>query len=382
MKKIGIMSMQRIYNYGSFLQAYGLKKLIEDIDDDAKVSFVDYQPGTPLVASDTNEPTGIKRVLYKLKEYNEVDSSLKNKVKFFNHKRTYAKRFFPMLEITTERKDSSGLDLLVIGSDEVFNCVQSNTNVGYATDLFGRNTKAKEVVSYAGSFGNTTLEKIEEYGIRNELKKDFSKFKAVSVRDKNSLQIVNELGINNAVLNVDPVLAYDYMNLEKKIPDKRLYKEKYMIVYGYSGRLSKKENDVLKEYARENQLKILCFGGVQGCCDEFIDCTPFELLAYFRDAEHIVTDTFHGTIFSIINKRSFATIIRKSIGNSYGNEEKLGFLLDIFNLSSQRIDKINMSKLDEVLNYPINYDVVFDELDRRRIDTDRYLRSTIIYSTP
>lgn len=377
MKNIGIMSMQRIYNYGSFLQAYGLKKLIEDIDADAKVSFVDYQPGAPLIKSESNEPTGIKRVLYKLKEYNEVDSSLKNKVKFFNHKRTYAKRFFPMLEITTERKDTSGLDLLVIGSDEVFNCVQSNTNVGYATDLFGRNTKAKEVVSYAGSFGNTTLKKIEEYGIRNELKKDFSKFKAVSVRDKNSLQIVNELGINNAVLNVDPVLAYDYMNLEKQIPEKRLYDKKYMIVYGYSGRLNKEENDVLKEYARENQLEILCFGGVQGCCDEFIDCTPFELLAYFRDAEYIVTDTFHGTIFSLINRKKFATIIRKSVGNSYGNEEKLGFLLDLFGVSAQRMDTVTQAALNEVLSNNIDYTFVFEELKRRRNDANEYLNLTI-----
>src|SRR5699024_454633 len=101
----------------------------------------------------------------------------------------------------------------------------------------------------------------------------------------------------------DPVLAYDFMTLEKKIPSKKLYDEKYIIVYGYSGRLSDDENQVLKQYAKEKQLKILCFGGVQGCCDEFIDCDPFELLAYFRDAEFILSDTFHGSIFSIINRK-------------------------------------------------------------------------------
>lgn len=377
MKKIGIMSMQRIYNYGSFLQAYGLKKLIETIDNDISVTFVDYKPGKPLVKTDIKEPTGAKRVLYKLKEYNDVDSSLKNKIKFFNHKRTYAKRFFPILEITNDRKDSTGLDVLVIGSDEVFNCVQSNTNVGYSGDLFGRNSKAKKVISYAGSFGNTTLKKIEAYGVRDELMNDFSKFKAVSVRDNNSFQIVKNLGVKSPVLNVDPVLAYDYMNLESQIPDNRLYQEKYMIVYGYSGRLSKEENEVLKQYAKEHSLKILCFGGVQGCCDEFIDCTPFELLAYFRDAESIVTDTFHGTIFSIINKKSFATIIRKSVGNAYGNEEKLSFLLDLFGISPQRIDTVNSSKLKEVLDNKIDYKLVFDELDNRRKDTKEYLKASI-----
>ena len=377
MNKIGIMSMQRIYNYGSFLQAYGLKKMLETVSKNSTVTFIDYEPGIPLVKTDRVEPTGVKRVLSKLKEYNDVEASFKNKVKFFNHKRTYGKRFFPLLGITEERKDAEGLDLLVIGSDEVFNCVQSNTNVGYSTDLFGRNTKAKEVISYAGSFGNTTLKKIEEYNIREELTKDFSEFKAVSVRDNNSFEIVKALGVENPSLNIDPVLAYDYMTLEKDIPKNRLYQSKYMIVYGYSGRLNDQENNILKKYAKENGLKILCFGGVQGCCDEFIDCTPFELLAYFRDAEYIVTDTFHGTIFSIINKKKFGTIIRKSIGNSYGNEEKLGFLLDLFGLSSQRMDTVTKVDLNNILENNINYDKVFEELDRRRKDTFDYLKNVV-----
>ena len=48
MKKIGIMSMQRIANYGSFLQAYALKQLIEELD--CKVEFVDYHVGQPVIA--------------------------------------------------------------------------------------------------------------------------------------------------------------------------------------------------------------------------------------------------------------------------------------------------------------------------------------------
>ena len=47
MKKVGIMSMQRIANYGSFLQAYALKKLIEELD--CKVEFVDYHVGRPVI---------------------------------------------------------------------------------------------------------------------------------------------------------------------------------------------------------------------------------------------------------------------------------------------------------------------------------------------
>lgn len=378
MKKIGIMSMQRIYNYGSFLQAYGLKKLIEGLDEENEVSFIDYKPGTPLIYSDSEKSTQVQRILKKLKEYSDVDANVVNKLRFFNHKRTYAKRFFPVLGVTKNRNEStSNLDYLVIGSDEVFNCVQANTNVGYSRDLFGHKTEAKTVISYAGSFGNTTLEKIENYNIKKFLEEDFSKFKKVSVRDGNSMEIVKSLGVENPILNIDPALAFDYMTLENKIPEKRLFKDKYMIVYGYSGRLTKEENSVLIDYAAKNNLKILCFGGVQGCCDKFIDCTPFELLAYFRDAESIVTDTFHGTIFSIINKKSFATIIRKSSGESYGNEEKLGFLLELFSLTEQRIYGVTKENLKSVLNNAIDYQFVFKELKKHRAQAIEYLNRSI-----
>lgn len=377
MKKVGIMSMQRIYNYGSFLQGYALKKLIENLDSEIQVSFVDYIAGEPLISPQSIKKNGLMRNITKLKEYNNVNSSLKNKIIFFNHKRTYAKRFFPLLGITDEKNNNTNLDVLVIGSDEVFNCVQSNINVGYSRDLFGHNSNAKKIISYAGSFGNTTLSKIKNHNIFDNLSNDFSEFDAVSVRDSNSYQIVKELGVKDPVLNVDPAIAYDYMNLEKSIPKNRLYKEKYIIVYGYSGRLNLEENKILKEYAKKRKLKILCFGGVQSCCDEFIDCNPFELLAYFRDAEAIITDTFHGTIFSIINNKQFGTIIRKSINNTYGNEEKLGFLLDFYGLSNQKIID-NIDLIDEILENDIDYLTVNKKLQIERENSYEFLKKNII----
>ena len=97
MKRVGIMSMQRIYNYGSSLQAYGLKRLIEGITDDARVSFVDYRPGAILVYRGVKAPTSrLRRAVSKVMEYNEVAAPLRDKLTFFNHKRSYGKRYFPV----------------------------------------------------------------------------------------------------------------------------------------------------------------------------------------------------------------------------------------------------------------------------------------------
>jgi hypothetical protein len=375
---VGIMSMQRIFNYGSSLQGYGLRRLIEGLADDVNVSFVDYEPG-PILVQDTSAKapsSKVGRVLSKVREYNQVDARLTDRLRFLNHKRTYGARNFPKLGITPQPNHDLHLDVQVIGSDEVFNCVQSNTNVGYSRDLFGHDSPAGKVISYAGSFGNTTLEKLEAFGIRGDLEQDFARFAAISVRDENSARIVEALTGERPRVNVDPVLAYDFMSLESRIPKERLHEGKYLIVYGYGGRLNHEENQILRRYARSIGAEILCFGGVQECCDRFVDCDPFELLAYFRDAEAIVTDTFHGTIFALINNRPFATIIRRSVGHGYGNEEKLGYLLDTFGVSSQRVEE--MSDIAEILGRSVDYHGVNETLARERASTLDYLESAVL----
>ena len=214
-------------------------------------SFVDFEPQAPLIkeAGSSLSASKLGRVVSKVAEYNEVDARLSDKLRFFNHKRSYGKRYFPMIGVTAEPNHDLDLDVQVIGSDEVFNCVQSNTNVGYSRDLFGHGSPANRLISYAGSFGNTTIEKIEAAGIRQDLAEDFARFSAISVRDRNSAQIVEQLTGQPPEVHVDPVLAYDYMNLETRIPEQRQYDAKYIIVYGYSGRFDHEENQILKRYA-------------------------------------------------------------------------------------------------------------------------------------
>lgn len=372
MKKVGILSMHRIYNYGSFLQGYSLKKMIESLEDDIEVSFIDYKPGEVLVKESADSSSKLRRVLDKISEYNEVDARLRDKIRFFNHKRTYAKRFFPLLGLPPEPNYDTEVDVEIIGSDEVFNAVQANTRVGYSRDLFGYGSDAKSVISYAGSFGNTTIEKIEAFGIKDSMKNDFEHFEAISVRDRNSQNIIHKLIGKDPAVNVDPALAYDLMGLEDAIPKNRQYNEKYIIAYGYSGRLSSRENEAVRKYAKSIGAKILCFGGVQECCDEFIDCNPFELLAFFRDAEAIITDTFHGTIFSIINNRPFGTLIRQSTGLKYGNEEKLSYLLEIFGLSAKKVNE--PGEIEKVLAEKTDWDNVNSILTAERKKSREYLR--------
>ena len=372
MKKVGIMSMQRIANYGSFLQAYALKQLIEELD--CKVEFVDYHVGAPVIAENADSKNKFVRKLEKGLETFRYQVPFSHKLAFIQYKQSFGKKYMPLLGITDMMNYHPALDCLVIGSDEVFNCIQKNSNVGYSPELFGKEHNAKRLITYAASFGNTTLEKLDKYKKADEIGTLLKRFDAISVRDANSGAIVEQLTGKEPVYNLDPVLTYDYMNCCDKIPQLRA-DGKYLILYAYAGRISNDEADWIAAYAKKKKLKVYAIGGIQKSADRFVDCSPFEVLAYFKNAEEVITDTFHGSIFSVITHRPFTTLIRKSVGSSYGNEEKLSDLLNRLGLSARMTTKIEDA--ENINTQPIDYVEVDGILQKQRTIARAYLRENI-----
>lgn len=159
-----------------------------------------------------------------------------------------------------------------------------------------------------------------------------------------------------------------------KIPQIKI-EEKYLILYAYAGRISNDEAKWIAEYAKKKKLKIYAIGGIQKCADQFVDCSPFEVLAYFRNAEEVITDTFHGSIFSIITHRPFTTLIRKSVGNSYGNEEKLSDLLKRLELNTRMTTKIE--SVENINEQVINYEKIDEILKTHRKVARQYLQKNL-----
>ena len=370
--KVGIISMQRVCNNGSFLQAYGLKKLIESLGHE--VVFVDYHVGKPIVRS-TNE----KINLAKLRIRNGLIDLFTNvkSLRYFlpgSMRRVAAKRdeykheILPMLGISDEKHYNTEVDVLVIGSDEVFNCTQINPEVGFSPELFGYNAKAKKVISYAASFGNTTFKKLQDCNKVEELKEYFERFAAISVRDKNSFNVIKTLTGKEPETNLDPVLMYDFM---LTVPDKE-QRRNYIVVYAYRARITSQEAEVIKSFAEKEGKKLISVSGEMSWCDEHFKGNPFEVLDLFRHADYAITDTFHGTIFSIINRIKFVTLIRKSMGEVYGNQEKLQDLLDRLGLQERSYSN-DTDKLEDILKADIDYDRVFDAINSERKHTKDYL---------
>ena len=104
-KKIGILSMQRIKNYGSFLQAYGLRKLIEELG--YEVQYVDYQVEEPVIKDSINGKND--KISKALKTF-EGDAPLVQKFQYIIHKKNFGKKYYPVLGLTEEPNYNPKLD--------------------------------------------------------------------------------------------------------------------------------------------------------------------------------------------------------------------------------------------------------------------------------
>lgn len=370
--KVGIISMQRIINYGSYLQAYSLKSTLEELGH--QVSFVDYTIEPAIVEKEENEyvPPKKKNIFQKTINYLwEHRSAKSRKLRTYYRSEMYLKQrfmeeYFNELGVTPEFHYRTKQDVIVIGSDEVFNCLQSNPEVGYSKELFGKYANADKVITYAASFGTTTTKGLEKYGIKEEVAGMLKQLDAISIRDLNSKQIINELAHIEPEYHVDPVFIYDY---EGKVPAEVPLKN-YIIVYAYGERITEEEASVINDFAKKHGKKIVTIGGTQRPEWEHLLLSPFEVLAYFQHADYIITDTFHGSVFSIKYSKKFATIIRE------GNKQKLTDLLKRFGLE-QRVVK-DISRLEEVVTAQVDFAPVQQKIKEEKEKSITYLKSSIL----
>lgn len=356
--KIGILSMQEVKNYGSFLQAFSLKSNIEALGHQCE--FMNIVPGEQLGDYKISKFHKIHLLIERLWGWNFV----KRFKYIYQFQSRFSKKFLPELGVkqgvTTEH-----FDTIVIGSDEVFNCAQK-TWFGFSKQLFGEGLNANKVITYAASFGATTVPKLEKLGIKDTVAKLLKNLNKISVRDANSMSVVEELTGAVPNKNVDPVLIYDYT---KHMPSSVDLKD-YMIVYTYPGRITdKNEIKAIRAYAKNKGLKLVNIGHYFPWCDMTIVPHPFEVLAYFKNATCVVTDTFHGSVFSIKFNKQFCTIVRGM------NSNKLTHLLEQFGLSGRIANDV--SKLPSIMDTPIDYEPVNSKIAEEKKRSIAYLKENL-----
>ena len=355
--KIGILSMQKIPNYGSFLQALSLKKQFEKRGHD--VYFIDIIPGKTVCEAHYSK-VGL---LSKFDKY--FFKRIENYFLFKKMATIHTDDHQRYLETLKVLPAGEKFDLAIIGSDEVFNAAEPS-RWGFTTQLFGDVKNADRVVCYAASCGGTTFDKVNALGIVDEIAEAMKRMEYISVRDSNTFNFVQEITGKTPELNVDPVFITDF---DEHIPTIKR-KKPYMLVYAYGNRIcDEKEIGAIKAYAKKNKLEIVSVGMQQRWCKHNIAATAFELLAYVKGASCIVTDTFHGTVFSIKYNKRFATIIRDS------NKNKLGGLLKQFDLLERSVT--DTEQFEDILDKNINYEVINQTISNEQKKSYDYLEKVL-----
>ena len=333
--KICILSMQKVNNFGSVLQAYGLKKILENLS--AEVEFIDIEKieedfilrgDCCLDHSKERERSDFLGKVTKLDRY--IINRLVNRK--LEPKQDIVFDDFRESELDIKKK-SNEYDLCVIGSDEVFNCLNPSEKWGFTSQLFGNVRVANKIVTYAASCGATTYNKLNDK-ILSKISCSLANVSHISVRDQNTYEFVSHFIKNDISKNVDPVVVYDFLNemSKQEMPN---VPPRYCLVYAYRNRIKdKKEINEIVRFCKNNKLTPIAVGAPQYWIKRFVVCNPFQCLLLFKNADFVITDTFHGTVFSLKYAKRFATIIRDS------NKNKLLDLIKLFRAESHLVKNI------------------------------------------
>lgn len=257
---------------------------------------------------------------------------------------------------------ANALDVTVIGSDEIF-----SIEPGLNPCFWGMGVPCSHVVSYAASCGPTTEEFIQEHYADEFITAGIRRISALSVRDQNTYDIVKKRTDQNVTVVCDPVLLYDFVE-ERKL-EKRPTDKKYCIVYSYDNNMNDKETiDAICAYAKEHDLDVYSVGYYHKWCDKNINLSPLELFSWFENAECVFTDTFHGTVISLVSNTEFVTKIS-------GNRNKLSFLLEQYGVTDRRA--ATFVDIPQITSEKIDYETVNSRIKEIRDYSLEFLSSAI-----
>lgn len=354
----GIITHYDVHNHGALLQLNGLIKAFKKLGIDASALQFDKNYDFMGREMKAKYEISIKSVGFYLSYLKEKGV----KCFWFNFRKKHILDGFRNKEnlIGKYYTDCSELDGVAVGSDEVFALHTGPTPV-----FFGHALPSKKIFAYGGCFGPTTIEDIDKWHCRAFVKSGLDSMCGLGMRDQNSISIAKELTGKEPELVCDPVILYGY---EEEVENcSKPISEPYMIVYSYDNKFDESA-EVIKGYARKNGLKIVSPGFFQKWADLNVNADPIEVLRWFKYAECVVTNTFHGCVMSIITSREMAVKMR-------GNANKLFNLMEEYKIENRVFG--DGKTLDDVFSQKVNWDIVNEQIIKRRAASMDYLQRII-----
>lgn len=331
--KAVIVTTQHINNYGAVLQAYGLHRFLQiqghehsflaQITDGNQI----YEKITPLGKNT------IAGLYYNTLIYLEKKSIVK-RISYFDK---FCKQYIPQVS----QNDLADFDLYISGGDQLFNrsCLRTPANFLY----FGR--KEAKRISFCTSMGSAQFTE-EEYQI---IGKALNRYSEVSLREETSVKALQPYVNVPMRTDIDCSFLIDETEWDKIAkPVLHELPQKFILVYELMH-----HNDigkVVEKIRKEKRLPVVAIltkprKSFQADVTLY-DVGPQEFIWLFKNASYIVTTSFHGTCFSIINKKPFTVLVQE-------NEKRITNLLNVFGLSENYKPKYDGKLIIEIPDYSI-----------------------------
>jgi hypothetical protein len=366
--RIGIITIHKISNYGSVLQAYALQKYIQQLIANSEVEIIDYVY--------PNKYHKEKRRFIKwLKSIFRVCRDYLFRGKWFSSRR-FAEFRSKYLNLTSQTYQSIRqiqtnppcYDLYITGSDQVWN-VETLKNDPTMYCVFAP-VKSKKI-AFGASFAINSLP--EKFCI--EIKNRLSNYSYIGVREKSGFEILEKLDLPihiQKMCTCDPTLLltandYNVLAQQSKIQINRKYILVYILGYAYSPEPA--ISIIAEKLAKQLNYEIIVLGSVKfnykGKCKRIYGCGPYEFLSLFQHASFVLTSSFHGTMFSLIYRIPFISVL--PLQNH--TDSRIKDVLSIVGLEQRGIFCTDTNPIINISNpYGNDFEVKFNDYVRQSKD--------------
>lgn len=396
--KVGIITMHKVMNFGSALQAFATQRVIESLGHDAKL--IDYQ-----YPNDFQIANGIPMPLRPMPESIYYDSKKNNfkpwyrpnlvrlmQIIYWYTKSYFSKNMMGVQQIVcynkfyhkyfnTTRKyynykdlkiDVPEFDAYVTGSDQVWNSRFTKGDLNFFLGFLGDRKKLR--VAYSASFGHVSLETVNLSEVTPLLKK----YDYISVREQNGANLIKEIIEKDCPVTLDPTLLLnkrEWQSFSEKIPIDEDYILLYCLDYAFDP--SPTIYQAAEYYRKKFGYKVVCIDKKPDdnyLKDYYIiyNTSPLLMLSYFSNASMVITSSFHGTAFAVNFGKPLIAVVPSS-----KDDDRQRSLLEKLNLNGC-IASVD-TKIEE-LNPFYNFNTEQDDLEKLRQDSITYLKTSLCYA--
>lgn len=299
-KRVGLITIYHVPNYGSVLQTYATQILLEKLGYECDI--INYKYPNEYHHSLGRQKQSIKSKIGRLLGLSASHRKAKKLESFKKRHFNFTKLYSHLSELKKANWDK--YDIFVVGSDQVW---KSKYTLGDTAFLLSFVPNDKKRISIASSFATNSVP--TEY--RERYKRELEKFNAISVRENNGVSIIkDELKLNKEVQVVlDPTLLLskeDWLSAVSRsnFKKKKKYILLYMLTYAFEPRPYIFE--VIKHLQAQDDYDVIALEGYtpkeQALGIEMIDKSDSsipEFIDLFANADVVVTSSFHGTAFAV-----------------------------------------------------------------------------------